>query len=395
MALAGDGKRTRGVLEAVAQPAAAAELERRGLAPIELKEERSGANAGARAGGAAGRGIGSAALAELYGQLADLLGAGVPLLRALRVMARSRDERTAGVCAALAGSVEDGVALAAAMVELGGAFPETHAAVVRAGERGGFLEAALGRLSSLVRRQVELRQKLVGALIYPLVIATVGVTIVVLLFTVYVPQFRPVFEGLDLPATTRAVLAVSEAASSAWWLFVVTPVALVVAALWARRDRRVAHAALDAAGRLPVLGPLVRSVAVARVSRVLGALLENGVPLLPALRIAREAAGSRRLAEALAASAEAVRRGEPLAEPLAASGLLEPDAAEMIRVGEAANALDRVLARLADTLDARSDRLLAIALRLVEPALLLVLGVSIAVVAAALILPMMQLVSRV
>ncbi len=384
----GGGRRVSGRTEATSEAAVLAELAARGLAPIRVRP----ANAARRRGGR----IGTRALAGSYRQLSELLRAGVPLLRALRLLARARSHPA---LAAAWGEVADRLAagerLADAMEGRQGVFAPVHIAMVRAGERGAFLEPVLARLASLLEQQADLRGKVLGNLLYPVLLLLVGFGIVVAALVFFVPKFEEYFMKMpELPFATRILLGTSALVTEHAWLMGGLAVAALVGAVAAARNPRVRVAVVRRLMRVPVLGPLFSSIAVARFARMLGTLLENGIPMLQALGIARDSAGNPVLATAVDAAAEAVRHGEPLSRPLAESGLFPEEVVEMISVGESANNLPSVLVRLADTLESRIDRMLATLLRLMEPAMLLLIAAVVLFIFLALVVPMMQLSSQ-
>lgn len=378
------------MLVAATEQAALAELERQQLVPIDLAPA---AGASARERGAR---VPAAQLAMAYTQVGDLVKAGVPLLRALRLLGNRKDAPKLGaVFNELADEVEDGAELGAAMAKRPDAFKNVHVAMVRAGEKGGFLESALHRLGGFVQHQVELRRKVVGSSIYPVVVATVGLLILLGLFIFFIPLFREQFADIELPTLTKLLFALSDAVRNGWWLGPVLVVGVSVGWYVGSKKPRVRRAAATALLRTPQVGRLLRDLAVARFCRVLGTLLASGVPMLEALRIAKDAAGFQQMAEAIEEAAASVRSGEPLAEPLERSGLFPDDVIEMVSVAEAANNLDSVLVSVADTLDARVDRLLTTTVRLIEPLLLLAIACGVVFVAVGLILAMMRLTSAV
>ena len=329
-------------------------------------------------------------------QLSDLLRAGVPLLRALRVLANKRSSPTlAGVMRRLADAVEAGEELAIAMRAEPDVFTPVHIAMIRAGEKGGFLEDVVGKLGGLMQAQLALREKIINALIYPAVLIGVGTVVLLGIFGFIVPNARPLFERLEetrgLPAITHAVLNTGDAVVMGWPLAILAIVAAVVATALFRRSKvwRVRVARVKAG--TPVIGVLGRASASARLCRILGTMLANGVPVLAALEISKEAAGDPLMEDAVAEATEAVRKGERLSPTLEQSGLFDPDIVEMISVGESANNLDSVLLTTADTLERRVERDLERIAKLVEPALLLVLALVVAIVALGLILPMTRM----
>lgn len=408
------GERVAGTITAASQEAVLAELEARRLVPVNVSESAgrpsllslanqvlggapaSSAPASAAPGqpGLFRRRISARVLATAYQQIADLLRAGVPLMKALRLLAGNKtNPRLATAFKALADAVAEGTDLGDAMAAQPENFHSVHVAMVRAGERGGFLEQVMARLAKLVDSQAEMRAKIIGNLVYPGILIT-GFSIVLgLIFGVFIPMFRPMFDRMQdqLGLLTHSVLFASTAVRSWGWLLLPLLALIVVAGAIAlqRQDIRLKLERLRM--RMPVIGPLARSIAVARFARVLGSMLHNSVPMLTALSIAKDAAGSPVLGAAIAQASEAVRAGQRLADPLAASGLFAEDVIEMIRVGEQANNLADVLSTIADTLEARVDRMLAAAIKLIEPLMLLVVALVVMWVAMALIVPMTRL----
>jgi general secretion pathway protein F/type IV pilus assembly protein PilC len=308
------------------------------------------------------------------------------------LLGRSKSNpRLAKVMSAIADAVADGSRLADAMAAHGDVFPPVQVAMVRAGERGGFLEPVLNRMGTFLEHQADMKAKVVGNMIYPLVLLTFLVILILIALVAIVPQFRGFYTRIELPWPTKALLAASDLVT-AYWMITAISLAVIVAACWRlwkhpTVKRRLAIMQL----RLPKVGLFFSNLAVARFARILGTLLANGIPMLSAMQIARDAAGNVLLAEAIDDAAEAVRAGESLAQPLATSGLFAEDVVEMISVGESANNLHEVLITIADTIDRRVDRLLNVFVRLMEPALLLVMGGSVFFIAVALIIPMIRM----
>lgn len=378
------GRKVTGRLDSASEATAVAEIEARGLVPVRIDPARASGRRPAR--------VPIRVVARAYQQLGDLLRAGVPLLKALRLLGKGKANPTLSAAMNdVADRVAEGERFADALERHPRIFPAIQVAMVRAGERGGFLEDVLGRLGSFLERQADVRAKVVGNLIYPLVLLVVGIGIVVAALVFFVPKFKDFFAKMSLPLSTRLLLFLSEVLVG-WWPLVLMGLAAAIGfAVWASRREDYRRAASDLLIRVPKLGPLLVSIAVARFARTLGTLLDNGIPILQSLQIAREAAGMPALAEAIDRAAEAVRAGEPLARPLGESGLIEEDVIEMVSVGESANNLGKVLLGVADTLEARTERALSMLIRLMEPALLLFLAGMVLFIFLALIVPMMQL----
>ncbi|RMH11001.1 MAG: type II secretion system F family protein [Planctomycetota bacterium] len=387
-AIAAGGGRVKGVLAAASEAAVLAELEAKQLTAVSVCEQREGRGFGRR--------ISSARLARAYLQIADLLRAGVPVMRALSLLGRQKsDRRLAAVFRRLAEHVGEGGEISEAMETQPQVFPRIHVAMIRAGERGGFLEQVFQRLGQYVQSQAELRSKVIGNMIYPCVLMGVGLILLAVIFTVFVPNFESVFDGLkergELPAITSALFFVSHALGR---YGLVTLVVLVIAgvALWRASKRSdVRRFLVVARTRLPVIGTLTRAMATARFCRMLGTMEANGVPLLTAMQIARHAAGNILMEEAIDEAIEAVRAGESLAGPLGQSGMFDEDVIEMISVGEAAGNVDEVMLGIAETVEGRVNRLLDTAVRLIEPLMLLLIAGVVVLVAVSLLLPMLKM----
>ncbi len=384
-----DGERVSGTLSGTNENSVLAELQARRLAPVRVTAVRGSPRWSRR--------ISTRQMATAYRQLADLLRAGVPLLRAIRLLGRSRaNPQIAAVMSDIADAVADGSRLASAMSAHDEVFSSVHLAMVRAGERGGFLEEVLNRLARFLDHQADMRAKVIGNLIYPLMLLLLSGLVIVGFLVFFVPKFEPLFARMQLPLPTRMVLGASTLLTSYWPLLLVALVVALVGGRWMLRREAVRRTLAAWQLRVPKVGPLIRYLAVARFARMLGTLLGNGVPLLSAMQIARGAAGNLLLEEAIDNATEAVRSGEPLAGPLAESGFFGEDVVEMIAVGEAANNLPEVLiTSVADTIESRIDRMLTLFVRLLEPALLLVVAGVVMFLYIALIVPMMRMSSAI
>jgi general secretion pathway protein F/type IV pilus assembly protein PilC len=295
--------------------------------------------------------------------------------------------------------VEDGSTLADAMGRYQPVFGEMAVHMVHAGGEGGFLEEALSRVAEFTETQDDLRKRTLGAVAYPAFLAAVGTVVVTVLVVFFVPKFSELFARLrergELPLLTEWLLATSVWLRH-WGLLVLA--AAVAGGWWTRRwlqsdagrwwrDRLVI--------RLPLAGPIYLGLAVARFCRVLGTLLHNGVPILRSLEISRDATGNRVLAAAIGEATKDISAGQPLAGPLGASGQFPPLVVEMIAVAEQANNLEQVLLDVAGGLERRTWRRLELAVRLIEPILLLVLAVVVLVLVIALLLPVLKMSSTV
>ncbi len=291
--------------------------------------------------------------------------------------------------------VADGGDIADGMEQQPEVFPRIHTAMVRAGERGGFLEQVFSRLGQFVLGQAELRSKVVGNMIYPLVLVAVGVILLSVIFIVFVPKFESVFDGLkekgELPVITQGLFFTSHLLAE-YGLILLLIFAGSMVLIWRLRQRPdVQRKAVEVRNRIPILGPLTRSLAAARFCRMLGTMEANGVPLITAMQISKQAAGNVIMEEAIDKATESVRAGDALAAPLAESGMFDEDVIEMISVGEAAGNVDEVMLGIAETIETRIDRMLETAVRLIEPLMLLLIAGVVVLVAVSLLLPMLKM----
>ena len=382
-----EGRKVSGRMEASNQQAALFELESQGLAPMELS------TASASAGST--RSSSPRVMSRFYRQLSDLLKSGVPLLRSLRLLGGMKSNaRLSEVILRVADSVEDGERLADAMTRHEQVFPEIQISMIRAGERAGFLDDALERLGLFLERRAELRSKVIGNMIYPIVLLTVGAGIVLAALIFFVPRFEEFYADMELPLATRILMASSDFVIG-WWPLILLVSGGIFFLLFSRRRDPAQRLRIERINLgLPVIGPLTRSLACARFCRILGTMLENGIPLVESMKIARSSIGSATLEQALADAVDAVESGETLARPLAQSDFMEEDVLEMISVGESANNLALVLVKVAETLEDRVDRQLSLAVKLMEPLLLLLLAGVVLFIFMSLIVPMLQMSSN-
>lgn len=382
------GEAVNGTLVADTSAAAARALGELSLMPVEvseLKAERSFFSPGARR-------VRTSTVGQMYEQLADLLRAGVPALRAINVLTR---QASSGGLARVLREVHDDVAggetLADAMDKHHHAFSPLHVSMIRAGERGGFLEDVLSRLSEFVARQDALRNKFIGSMIYPSVLLLGAIGAVCTLMIVVVPQIGEVLKGQELPWATHVIFGISHALSTQYLTILGVVAGIVIATnlffksaagqdLWARVQLRAWG-----------VGKIYTMVSLCRFCRILGTLLANGIPILQSLRIAKDSTGNKILADTIDKAADNVSAGEPLVAPLAASKVFPPAMIDMIAVAEESNTLEKVLVEIANTQEERTARQIDLFVRLLEPMMLLVMGVMVMFIAIGLLLPIVNM----
>lgn len=320
-------------------------------------------------------------IADSTRDLATLLRAGVPLDRALDIMiSLATGTSLASLLGNIRERVKQGATLADAMEQQGNVFSRFYINLLRAGEASGTMELVLERLADQLESNKEVRDTLISALIYPAILVFVAISSILILLAYVVPQFTQMFEGVDqvLPLSTRITIGVGEALQQYGWLLI----AATAIAIWTvRRQLRSESGAYKWHKRLlrfPIFGPIIVKMEVARFSRTLSILLLNGVPLLKGLSIAKDTMSNRVLAAGIERVSSSLREGQSLAKPLAESTEFPPFAIHMIGVGEQTGNLQEILSQVADTYDRDTQTTIKRALALLEPMLILVLGVIIA-----------------
>jgi general secretion pathway protein F len=394
-ALAGTGQKTEGTLTAGNEHEVVSILDARGLFPVKIQAAK-----GQRLTVGSRKKVKARHMATFYGQLADLLAAGVPLLRSLEILERQASQPTLSVILReVRAEVADGTSLADAMTKHPGAFSELGVSMIRAGQEGGFLEDVLRRIADFTEHQEDLKAKVVGALAYPAFLAIAGTSVLFILVIFFVPKFEPIFQRLEeqgeLPWLTTALIATSHTVLS-YWPFLIGGV--VGAYLLYRRWARSASGrlAMDRFRlRIPVAGTIFLNLALSRFARIQGTLLQNGIPLLQGLKIAKDSTGNRVLADAIDQAADNVTAGNSLATPLQACNYFPRDVVEMVAVGEESNSLEKVLLDIANALEKRTGRQLELFVRLLEPLMLLVMAGFTLIVVAGLLLPVFKMSSTV
>ena len=390
------GQTIDGVMEAPDVRGVVERLQRDAYFPIHVapqSERRSAFGLSWQAGGR--RRVSRRDVLTFTQQLGTLVEAGLPLDRALAILEDvAMSPRLRAITGDILKSVRSGTSLAEAM---GKHHPRPFSRLminmVRAGEKGGVLEATLKRLGELLEETQEFKETLVSALIYPLLLTTVGGAAVVFLLTFVIPRFVEIFKDLGqaLPLPTQILLAVSGGIQQYWWLIAGAVLGIILAirmtlstdsGRW-QWDRLLL--------KLPLLGEVVLKTETARFARVLGTLLKSGVPVLTALGVVRELAGNLILARAIERVSEGVRRGAGIAVPLAEAQIFPVMAVHMVRVGEETGRLEEMLLKVAADFESEVRRLVKRLMGLLEPGIILVMGLVVGFIVVALLLAIFSL----
>jgi len=339
--------------------------------------------------------------ADFCGQLADLLSNGVAMLESIRILADATENLKLKIIAMrIHDAIAQGDSLDVAMGRESSVFSELTLGMVRAGQEGAFLEEALQRTAMFLRKQDEMRSKIIGALAYPMILGIVGTIITSAMVVFLVPKFQPFFDRLEqngtgLPLITIVLLGTSHLMLK-YGVFVLLAIVGIAIGVYRAMNTATGRRILDQAKlKTPLVGSIFHDAAVSRACRVLGTMLKNGVPLLRSLRISSESTGNMLLAEAMMKSVENVTAGDTLSKPLAASGLIPPQVMAMIRVAEESNTLDEVLITIADRIDNRIERRLEVLVRMIEPMMLILIGSMVMFVIVGVLLPVFDLNSSV
>jgi general secretion pathway protein F len=389
------GKATKGVRDAETPKALRAQLRRDGIFISEIKEAKiSGKKSAAKE--LSRRGVNVRLLAVVTRQFAVLIRSGIPLVPSLTALAEQvEDERLARVLADVKGQVNEGASLADAMQAHPRVFSNIYVNMVRAGESSGALDVVLERLADFTTGQADLKNKIVGAMIYPVVMVFAGSLVMIGLFVFVVPRITKIFASAEaqLPLLTRVLIGISEVLRNPVLLlgvFALMVVGWILARNWvATPSGRFRFDAWKL--RAPLFGRIHRMVAIARFARTLGTLLSAGVPLLTACKIVRNVLNNEVLAVAIDAAASAVSEGQSFAQPLKRSGEFPPLVHHMISVGEQSGKLEEMLDNVASAYEQQVDVIVGGLTSLIEPILILFMGGGVATVVFAILMPILQM----
>jgi len=390
------GQLVKGRLSANTESDAVATLSGQSLFPIKVaSNEADGKGSGLSLSFGGGR-VSAQKISIFYEQLSTLMTNGVPMLRSLTILQEQaqipvfKDALTDVIS-----RIEDGETLSDSFKRHPKVFSEMAVNMSKAGAEGGFLEDALTRVAAFTEQQAELRSRTIGALIYPMVLATIGSIIVAVLLIFFVPSFGQIFETMresgDLPTATIWLLGFSEFLQSWWWAI---GIAAIIAFVIVKIQLSTPQGRVFADKwklKVPLLGSVLLSLAICRFCRVLGTLLKNGVPILRGLEISAEATGNKILEAAIVKASDNITSGETLAKPLAASNQFPRNVTEMISVAEESNTLDDVLINISEGLEKQTMRKLDIMVKLIEPLMLVVMAGIVMFVVIALLMPIVKM----
>jgi len=399
------GQSIKDEVEASSSEEAITKIREMGLFPTQIKEKgaRKKVGLGAATTKKKGRGfaIGGVKVKQLTTftrQLSTLQDAGLPIVRSIKILeGQMKPCRFKNILMDVADDVEGGATLSEAMARHPKAFDRLFVNMIKAGEAGGVLDTILQRLSDFMEKAARLKKKIVSAMIYPIVVVSVAVGVVVFVMVKIVPQFQKMFGefGVPLPWVTLKLISTSQWIRNNWPVMVISPIAFII--LW--RLVRLTSTGRYAQDRLklmvPIFGIIINKSVVSRFARTLGTLVTSGVPILEALNIVRETAGNEVIARAIGKVHDSIREGESIAEPLRQSRVVDAMVVNMIDVGEETGDLDKMLIKVADVYDDDVDSMVASLVSLLEPAMILTLGATVGFIVIALFAPLVELMKKI
>lgn len=417
VALDARGQEASGLLEAASSSAAISQLRQSGYFPTSVIEEAIISSDGKEARGRTAtaarttkprakkgivlfqrRKVKSKVLMIFTRQLATLIDSGLPLLRSLNVLAKQeRDKVMKKTIDKLADSVQSGSTFSDALALHPKIFNDLFVNMVKAGEVGGVLELVLTRLSEFQEKAAKIKNKIISAMVYPIIVMIMAMGILVFLLIFIVPRFQVIFQDLlgdkPLPPVTRFVLGVSDVMQHQGLVVLGAVVAIVVIYNFVGRTRRGRLAIDNFKLRMPLFGNLNRKTAISRFARTLGTLVTSGVPILQALNITHETAGNAAIASAIARVHDSVKEGESIVQQLEASKVFPPMVVSMVDVGEETGKLPEMLLKVAEVYDDEVDNAVAALTSMLEPIMIVFLAVIVGTIVLALFTPLISIIT--
>ncbi|MDW8052174.1 MAG: type II secretion system F family protein [Armatimonadota bacterium] len=331
-------------------------------------------------------------------QFATMIDAGIPILRCLDILyTQTKDPALKQAIDGVRKDVKAGMALNEAMEKHPRVFSELFVSMVRAAEVAGILDQILDRLATFLEKDLEVRQKLKSAMMYPVMVLVFSLLMLVAIFVFVLPKFKEIFASMnvEMPAMTQMLFRISDFIIGYWWAMVgfVVGMALVLRAYIRQPKGRYQYDYLKL--KLPIFGDLVLKLAVARFARTLGVLIASGVPLMRTLEIVGQTSGNRVLAAAIEGTRQSIREGQPLSAPFAATGLFPPMVIHMMDIGEESGRLSEMMVKIADFYEQEVDATIKGLTSMIEPLLIVILGGIVGFIAISIMMPMFKLVSAI
>ncbi len=413
IAMSTSGQEVKDEIEAASNEEAIAKIRAKKLFPTKVKEKA--AKKAAKKGAAPAveaftpkrkmpisiGGVPQKQLVAFTRQLSTLQDAGLPILRSLQIL---EDQQKPGLMKAIIGGVADevegGGTLSDAMSKYPKAFDKLYVNMINAGELGGVLDIILSRLADFMEKAAKLKKKVIGAMIYPAVVISIAVAIVSLIMIFVIPKFIQIFHDfkVDLPQITQILIAISlwfTPPTNGWAYVLFSPIVAMLLVKLIRMSEGGKYAVDLVKLKIPILGGILAKTSIARFTRTLGTLISAGVPILDALNITKETCGNEVYSRALVKVHDAIREGENMADPLRATKVCDALVVNMVDVGEETGDLDKMLMKIADNYDGDVDVLVGSLISILEPVMVVVLGLIVGFIVIALFSPMIALIQSV
>lgn len=390
------GKNSKGIIDAESEASARSKLRSAGQYPVfvrraENRWKTKGGNG--RSFGFFER-VGSDEISVMTRQLATLLGAGVPMVQALdSLVDQTANKAFKRVLAEIKVSVNEGNTLSSALMDHPKLFSSIYANMVRAGEASGSLDVVLEKLADFSEKQEALKGRLRGALVYPLFMAVIGCAILFVLLTYIVPNITKVFTDMDkvLPTPTLFLLSVSGFLRAYWWLLVLAGIVGGLGTGWLLRQPYGRRSWDLIKLKTPIIGPVIQKIILARFSSTLESLLESGVGLVTSIGIVRTLVNNVHIDEVLDETVQQIEKGQSIADSLSSSPWFPPIFVQMIAVGEQSGSLERMLGKMAGAYEREVDTAVQAMTSLLEPVMIVVMGVAVGFVVLSILLPIFEM----
>lgn len=390
-ARARSGEVRKGVMEAESEDAVTNKLRQQQLNPVKVKKKAALLQL------QFGSSVATKDLVTFTRLFATMIDAGLPLIQCLDILSNQQSNKHfAVVLKDIKSSVEQGATFSESLKRHPRVFDELFTNLVHAGEVGGILDSIMGRLSIYLEKRQKLIRQVRGAMVYPSVVIVIAIGVMAVLLTFVIPAFENMFAEFGggkeaLPALTRALIAISNGFVSYLPFLIVAVIAIVATVIYVNRQPAGKRAFHKTFLRLPVMGPVLKKIAVARFTRTLGTLLQSGVPILDALEICARTSGNVVIESGIMMVRQSISEGKNMAEPLAATGVFPDMVVQMIAVGEQTGALDQMLNKIADFYEEETDVAVAALTSALEPILMVGVGGMVGVVLIAMYLPIFSL----
>ncbi|MEW6102904.1 MAG: type II secretion system inner membrane protein GspF [bacterium] len=328
-------------------------------------------------------------------QLSTLINAGIPVVQCLNILVEQAKKKSfQKILTNVRRDIEGGEFISSALAKYPSCFDRLYISMVKSGEIGGVLDEVLERIATYLENIAELRRKVIGAMVYPAMILLVAVGVVTFLLVFVIPKFKEVFEtfGQSLPKPTQILINISDfLVHWIWLVFLIIAIIVTIINIVINRSAKARLQWHRIILKIPLFGDLFRKIAIARFTRTLGTLVRSGVPILEALDIVAQTSGNRVVELAIIDARNAIKEGERISDPLKRSGVFPPMVVQMISVGEETGALDAMLFKAADYYDREVDATVAALSSILEPVMIVILGIVVGFIVVCMYLPIFSL----